>query len=407
VKRNRRLLCILCAAAVMTLPAVNVRAAGSPAGIPVVPGLISWTDENIYRVTEDTTLDERVTVSGNVTLEMAKGTTLTCEKGISVSRGNSLTIQGSGTLITDASDQYGAAGIGGNSQSQTIAGSVTINSGTVTAIGGEYGAGIGGGIYSSTGNSITINGGNVTATGGYGGAGIGGGGNYFRTGSSGSVGTITINGGTVTATGGTTGAGIGSGGGNAKNPEYEGGNAEAIIIRGGKVTATSEKGAGIGPGLNGYAEEIILGWSDAGDYIDASSITADSVRIEDEFHYYTADGTDRGEATAENLAGKEAGYVLRPFDDTRKIILPDGLEVIESEAFAGISANRVEIGGSVTLIENRAFADIAGVLTADFDNEQVRIEDGAFENTTVLILCYAGSSAHVYAQSHGIPYNLK
>lgn len=68
-------------------------------------------------------------------------------------------------------------------------GTITINGGTVTDVGGMYGAGIGTG-NGSTASGITINGGTVTANGGAFGAGIGGG-----SGSS----DISITGGTITA----------------------------------------------------------------------------------------------------------------------------------------------------------------------------------------------------------------
>ena len=149
--------------------------------------------------------------------------------GIHVPEGNTLTIQGEGSL--NASDNGYSAGIGGGNY--LPCGNIVINGGTVTATGGDYAAGIGG-VEGSCG-AITISGGTVTATGGYWGAGIGSGNN-------GSCGAITISGGTVTATGGNDGAGIGSG---------ETGSCGAITISGGTVTATGIDGAaGIGGGCN-------------------------------------------------------------------------------------------------------------------------------------------------------------
>ena len=75
--------------------------------------------------------------------------------------------------------------------------------GSLTATGGNSGAGIGGG-YMGGGRTITIEGGTVTAIGGNTGAGIGGG--YQR-----GVQYVSIEGGTVIAIGGNTGAGIGCG----------------------------------------------------------------------------------------------------------------------------------------------------------------------------------------------------
>lgn len=67
-----------------------------------------------------------------------------------------------------------AAGIGGSSGGGGETSNIVIEGGTVTAIGGDYGAGIGSGDVSFA-NHITIRGGEVYAVGGYGAAGIGGG----------------------------------------------------------------------------------------------------------------------------------------------------------------------------------------------------------------------------------------
>ena len=125
-------------------------------------------------------------------------------------------------------------------------GSLTITdedkNGKLTAEGGEYGAGIGGGSQ-GTGSDITISGGEIKATGGIAGAGIGGG-------SRGTGSDITISGGEITATGGVAGAGIGGG-------EY--GSGKDIIITGGEIKATSgEYGAGIGGGSQGTGSDITI-----------------------------------------------------------------------------------------------------------------------------------------------------
>lgn len=150
-----------------------------------------------------------ITCNGAVHLILADGAKLTAtggeeQAGITVSGGNSLTIYGqiaqSGQLFARGG-KYGA-GIGGGQYSSGSA--ITINGGTVTANGGIYGAGIGGG-NNGSGSNITINGGKVTANGGNGGAGIGGG--SYASGSN-----ITINGGMIDAKGGEYGgAGIGGG----------------------------------------------------------------------------------------------------------------------------------------------------------------------------------------------------
>lgn len=145
--------------------------------------------------------------------------------------------------LTATGGEY-AAGIGGGNQCD--GGTITIKGGTIEAKGGKYAAGIGGG-KDGDGGKITISGGttNVTATGNYGGAGIGGG-------DSGAGGTITITGEDtkVTATGSHGGAGIGGG--------YLG-NGGKITIKGGTIKAKGgSNGAGIGVGYYGNGGTITI-----------------------------------------------------------------------------------------------------------------------------------------------------
>ncbi len=145
--------------------------------------------------------------------------------------------------------------------------SVTINgTGSLTAIGGNYAAGIGGG-KDGDGGTIKISGGTVTAKGGNSAAGIGGGGNSaagIGGGENGASGTIEISGGTVTATGDGGGAGIGGG---------ENGASGTIEISGGTVTATGKGGgAGIGGGKYGSGGTFSTG-TDGTAFIKASSIS--------------------------------------------------------------------------------------------------------------------------------------
>ena len=134
-----------------------------------------------------------------------------------------------------ATGGYFGAGIGGGSKK---AGQVTITGGTITAISGD-GAGIGGGqgnMGSNAGNAdIEISGGTIEATGGYTSAGIGGG--YYGDA------IIKITGDAVikNATGGAFGAGIGGGGG-GKGDVTISGNAKIENAQGGYT------GSGIGGG---------------------------------------------------------------------------------------------------------------------------------------------------------------
>ena len=264
-------------AVLMTMALLTIGAAAEPAQTsyddengasfevaaePVTSELTAWST-GWYVVSSDVEITTRITVSGEVNLILADGCTLTATKGISVTSGNSLTIYGqsggSGALIagTVGTIDTGHAGIGGvkGNTGVYVHGDITINGGSVTAQGGEWAAGIGGGSGVSTNlndtkenGTITINGGTVNATGGSQGAGIGCGSQNGVAG-----GNITITGGEVTAQGGKNAAGIGG----ANNDNYTPGR--SITISGGTVNATGgSQAAGIGSGysLNGVNRSI-------------------------------------------------------------------------------------------------------------------------------------------------------
>lgn len=192
---------------------------------------------------------------------------------IRITEDATLTIKGTGSVTATATS---APAIGGQ-------GSVIIESGNITANGGRFSAGIGGGNGGTSYHfsNITIKGGTVIANGGENAAGIGGG--YTVSGSNTTCDNITITGGTVIARGGESGAGIGagrngscgdiaiSGGGyieiyggeygagiggsseaNCGNITISGGDYSEIEIYGGKY------GAGIGAGENGNCGNITI-----------------------------------------------------------------------------------------------------------------------------------------------------
>ena len=237
-------------------------------GVNVVPSNGAMTS-GWYILNSDVTVNSRICLTGDTYLILGDGYTLDV-KGLYIPKGSTLRIygqrNGSGYLYSHPSSGAGigaysghkggaveihggvvraegydhCAGIGGNDDDRTDIGGFTMFDGNVTAIGGDSGAGIGGG-RACEGGTITIYGGTVTAEGGHYGAGIGGGNGQDTSPMRGAHGgTITIWGGTVDATGGDDGAGIGGG---------EGGNAGTIVINGGTVTAQGgNNGAGIGCG---------------------------------------------------------------------------------------------------------------------------------------------------------------
>lgn len=235
----------------------------------VTEGHTTWSAGH-YEVTDEVTINSRVTANGDVYLRLNEGSHLTVIGGIglngessNITIDNNSDIQQYGELTVTGVGLYNA-GIGGGKD--TPAGNITIHGGTVTVSGGQFGAGIGGGFASSVGK-ITIDGGAVNATGGQFGAGIGSGyngsasyisisggtvnvtggqfGAGIGTGTSASVGTINISGGEIITNGGLQGAGIGSGFSN-----WNTSNVTAINITGGAVAAVGGfSAAGVGSGF--------------------------------------------------------------------------------------------------------------------------------------------------------------
>ena len=139
----------------------------------VTADMTTWGTEGTeswYVVNSTVTINDRITVNGNVHLILADGKTLTASQGIDVYQAHSLSIyaQSTGTdmgklVAGHSSSQWGEpAGIGGPNDVPT--GPVTINGGYVKASGGQCAAGIGG-AYNGKGGPVTINGGTVEAVG--------------------------------------------------------------------------------------------------------------------------------------------------------------------------------------------------------------------------------------------------
>ena len=219
----------------------------------------TW-ENGVVTITGNSTItfSERITISGTVTLNLGDVATLIASKGIEVNEGNTLTIEGNGALNATADKFYAAIGRGYHDSTSGTSGTININGGTVTAIGGQFAAAIGGGSEGVSG-TINISGGTIVATGGYCAAGIGGG--------------------TFAACG-------------------------VVNISGGQVTANGDRASGIGPGYKGgISGTVTLGWTNEDDFIYATNYdNVETLTLDDEFYF-----VDNGEhiiATTANISGK-------------------------------------------------------------------------------------------------------
>ncbi len=273
---------LLCCALTLTLL--------SWAAPPAQAAAAAWS--GYVSILADTTLGGGVTLTGDTTLAVAAGRTLTIEQGIDCG-GFTLTFAGAGDVnVTGKEGSSGVSGsivlssgaltvsgrngcgisgnvvqsggtmlvFGGNAvaaQSEDedgfggdgIFGSVTLSGGTMTVSGGNgkynyYGAGQGG---RGINGDVTLSGGTLTATGGY-----GGGTQSGAPGGCGIFGSVTQSGGILTATGGDGGNCADGGAGNGGC-----GITPAVEISGGILNAQGGNG-GYG-GYGGYGGDGISG----------------------------------------------------------------------------------------------------------------------------------------------------
>ena len=256
-----------------------------------------------------------------------------------------------GTKLTCEGGKYGA-GIGGSkvgikkfSEGHGVNlhfGSLATNiyGGEISAISGVYGAGIGGG-QGGVGEQIYVYSGKLTVRSVSEGAGIGGG-------QGGPGRFIYIKGGTVNAGSESGGAGIGSGDQDGQNKsedahhiEISGGTVEAwsnfagagigggrggsgcdISITGGVVRAQGYWGAGIGGGMNGNSGNIL---------IKDTTLTAQSIPLYPDPHYYEDDAIRGGPAVAVGRGSNRAHYWVVMQDQEFAMTIEENIKIGASD----------------------------------------------------------------------------
>ncbi|MCL2153627.1 MAG: InlB B-repeat-containing protein, partial [Oscillospiraceae bacterium] len=307
-------LALILAMAVLWLPTVSHAAGGNTSSEAELRSKLSDSESgdiilnaNIGDIVTPLIIERSLTLDLNghmlsINLSAAVGN---IGNAIKINKDVTLTIKDSDingilTVINKAS----SAETGNGAAINTSDGTLIVQGGMISAIGGANGAGIGGGSGGS-GGTITISGGSVYATGGSNGAGIGGGGG------GGAGGVITISGGSVTAIGGANGAGIG--GGNI-------GAGGAITISGGVVKAEGRNfhAAGIGGGQLGVGGTIL---------ISGGTVTA------------TGASGDTGHSGGAGIGGT----------DTTISIIEGTVTATGCNAGAGIGGSGVRAGGTISI----------------------------------------------------------
>ena len=213
-----------------------------------------------------------------------------------------------GGEISATSGVYGA-GIGGGQGG--VGEQIYVYSGKLTVRSVSEGAGIGGG-QGGPGRFIYIKGGTVNAGSESGGAGIGSGDQDGQNKSE-DAHHIEISGGTVEAWSNYAGAGIGGG---------RGGSGCDISITGGVVRAQGYWGAGIGGGMNGNSGNIL---------IKDTTLTAQSIPLYPDPHYYEDDAIRGGPAVAVGRGSNRAHYWVVMQDQEFAISIEENIKIGASD----------------------------------------------------------------------------
>lgn len=285
-----------------------------------------------------------ITLSNSVVLKSGSS----CA-GLQVPTGAAVTIRASKSYwsLTATGGEYGAGIGGGNGKP---AGNITVESGTVTANGGRNAAGIGGGSNAAgtgTGETIRISGGTVTAKGGYGGAGIGGGCCYadsyvYRHGhGTGENGSINIEGSAVViATGSGGAAGIGGGnydsyGGYSSYATGTGKNGSILITGQATVTATGGVHSVYSSTMKNYT--YYCGAGVGGGYGGSGTGEGGSITISGQATVTATGGTSNGGSSGTGIGGGSSGNGTGT-DGT--------ITITDSAAVTAVSKYWYAIGGS-------------------------------------------------------------
>ena len=213
-----------------------------------------------------------------------------------------------GGEISATSGVYGA-GIGGGQGG--VGEQIYVYSGKLTVRSVSEGAGIGGG-QGGPGRFIYIKGGTVNAGSESGGAGIGSGDQDGQNKSE-DAHHIEISGGTVEVWSNYAGAGIGGG---------RGGSGCDISITGGVVRAQGYWGAGIGGGMNGNSGNIL---------IKDTTLTAQSIPLYPDPHYYEDDAIRGGPAVAVGRGSNRAHYWVVMQDQEFAISIEENIKIGASD----------------------------------------------------------------------------
>ena len=115
-----------------------------------------------------------------------------------------------------------------------------------------------------------------------------------------------------------------------------------------------------------------------------------------------ADGFRGGVVCAQCQLAQQENRVV----SAQKVMrIPAMMKIIDEEAFCGIAAEQVVIPSGAASVGSRAFADCGRLLLVVIPDSVTSIEDDAFEDSDVAVICPDGSYAAGWCDEKGIEHN--
>ena len=157
------------------------------------------------------------------------------------------------------------------------------------------------------------------------------------------------------------------------------------------------------------------GWSEVPGpqtkYYKASVVITDIIPEREGFSFLgwsdSKDGSEVKYRPGDRYEAEEDLELFAIWKEQSKVLLPDSLEEIGEEAFAGSAAVTVIIPEGCSRIGKRAFADCESLLKVMIPGSISLISEDAFEGSPQVVLrVYENSAAFWFAQSHDLRYEI-
>ena len=115
-------------------------------------------------------------------------------------------------------------------------------------------------------------------------------------------------------------------------------------------------------------------------------------------------GAGRTAFSVTGLDGKSVNIIVVASEVQDTLELPEGIDIVEDEAFRSIATQRVVISQGCEKIGKQSFADCCNLALVEIPDSICDIADDAFSGSFVTIICPPNSYAAQWCQMHNVSY---